>query len=79
MPRSKGFEKRFCAIAVEKGFVTVEEVVEAMRIQVMEELEKEKHRLIGEILVEKGFMARHQIEKVLKSMGIPTDFTSNPL
>ena len=37
---TKGFKKRFGTIAFEKGFVTKEQLAEALKTQVMEELEK---------------------------------------
>ena len=46
------FQKRFGLIAVEKGFITTDQLVEAFKVQVLEEIEKEKHRLIGAILFE---------------------------
>ena len=62
-------EKRFWVLAVEKGLITANQVFEALRIQVMEDIEKGKHRLIGRILLEQGLNTLSQIEDVLKSMG----------
>ncbi len=67
----KKIEKRFGVIAAEKGFITLEQIVVAMRIQIADELNKGKHRLIGEILRDRGYMTAKQINEVLKSMGIP--------
>jgi len=54
---------------VEKGSVTPEEqVLEAIDLQVRENIEKNKHRLIGTILVDQGYMRHSQISEVLKSM-----------
>ena len=44
-------EKRFGILAVEKGFVSPEQIREALEIQVRENIEKKKHRFIGTILV----------------------------
>jgi len=44
-------------------------LIEALRIQVMEDIEKGKHRLIGRILLEQGLITFWQIDDVLKSMG----------
>ena len=68
---TKYFEKRFGMMAVEKGFVTPEQVLEAIEIQVKENMEQKKHRFIGTVLVEQGYMRHSQIQEVLKSMGIP--------
>jgi hypothetical protein len=62
-------EKRFGIVAVEKGFVTAEQVVEAMRTQVMEDIECGKHRLIGRILLEQGILKLAQVDEVLESLG----------
>ena len=62
-------EKRFGVLAVEKGIITADQVIEALRIQVMEDIEKGKHRLIGRILLEQGLITLSQIDDVLKSMG----------
>jgi hypothetical protein len=61
-------EKRFGRIAVEKGFVTPEQVLEAMRIQILEEVEQGKHRRIGAILVGQRAMTKEQINEVLSAM-----------
>jgi hypothetical protein len=62
-------EKRFGIVAVEKGFVTAEQVVEAMRTQVLEDIECGKHRLIGRILLEQGILKLAQVDEVLESLG----------
>ena len=62
------FQKRFGFIAVEKGFITADQLVEAFKVQVLEEIEKDKHRLIGAILFEHGFITLPQIDEVLQSM-----------
>jgi hypothetical protein len=62
-------EKRFGIVAVEKGFVTAEQVVETLRIQVLEDIECGKHRLIGRILLEQGILNLAQVDEVLESLG----------
>jgi hypothetical protein len=69
MPVEK-LEKRFGTIAIEKGFVEPEHMFEAMEIQIREDLEGSEHRLIGQILWEKGYITTEQIDEVVKSMGI---------
>ena len=41
-----------------------------MEIQILENLEGSNHRLIGQILWEKGYIKTEQINEVLESMGI---------
>lgn len=62
-------EKRFGVIAIEKGFITPEQLVEALKIQIMEDVEKGKHRLIGRIILEQGIMSLDQIDAVLDTLG----------
>lgn len=62
-------EKGFGVLAVKKGLITADHLIEALRIQVMEDIEKGKHRLIGRILLEQGLITFWQIDDVLKSMG----------
>jgi len=62
-------EKRFGVLAMEKQWITASQLVEAMKVQVTEDIEKGKHRLIGRILLEEGWMTLAQIDDVLKSMG----------
>ncbi|MBW1727105.1 MAG: hypothetical protein JRF31_06725 [Deltaproteobacteria bacterium] len=66
----KKLEKRFGTIAIKKGFVEPEHIFEAMEIQIREDLEGSEHRLIGQILWEKGYITTEQIDEVVKSMGI---------
>jgi len=54
---------------VEKGFITAEQVINALRIQVMEDIEKGKHRLIGPILLEQGLITLSQINDLLSALG----------
>ncbi|MEA1933001.1 MAG: hypothetical protein U9N60_00985 [Thermodesulfobacteriota bacterium] len=62
-------EKRFGVIAIEKGFITPEQFVEALKIQVMDDVEKGRHRLIGRIILEQGIMTLDQIDAVLDVLG----------
>jgi predicted nucleotide-binding protein (sugar kinase/HSP70/actin superfamily) len=63
-------DKRFGTVAIEKGFITLENLIEAIKIQVTENLESSEHRLIGQILWEKGYITTEQINEVIESMGI---------
>jgi starvation-inducible outer membrane lipoprotein len=61
-------ERRFGIVALEKGFVSPEQLREALEIQVTENIEKKKHRFIGTILVDQGYMKHSQISEVLKAL-----------
>jgi hypothetical protein len=69
MPTEK-LDIRFGALAVTKEFITPEQLVEALKIQVNENLKQSKHRLIGEILREKEYITTAQTNAVLESMDI---------
>jgi hypothetical protein len=61
-------DKRFGAIAVEKGFIRIDQLMDALEVQVREELSGIKHRLIGRILFDLGFMTFPQTREVLATM-----------
>lgn len=61
-------DKRFGVAAVEKGFITLDQLFDAMKIQLTEEIEKREHRLIGTILFDMGILSPSQIDEVLDSM-----------
>jgi hypothetical protein len=64
----KEVEKRFGTIAVEKEFITVDQLMEALEAQMREDLAGVKRRIIGRILYDMGFITLPQIEKVMSSM-----------
>jgi len=61
-------DKRFGVIAVDKGFITKEQLFEAMRIQVEEDLSGKPHTLIGIILIRLGYLIREEADEVLVAM-----------
>lgn len=63
------FVKRFGTVAVEKGFITPENLYEAVKIQILENLDSYDHRLIGQILLKLGHIDTEQIKEVLKTIG----------
>jgi hypothetical protein len=69
MPQDQ-LEKRFGFIAVEKGYINAEQLLEAMMIQLKENLDKWEHRLLGKILFDLGYMSSDQIRDVLDEMGV---------
>ncbi len=60
--------KRFGTIAVEKGFITDKELIQAIQTQTNENVQDGKHRLLGQILVDQGLLAEDQIEEILGFM-----------
>lgn len=61
-------DKRFGVIAVEKGFISKEQLFEALQAQVEENLSDKPHRLIGHILINLGYLTRDQADAVLLAM-----------
>ncbi len=66
--RIEHFEKQFGIIAIEKGFITAENLIDALRIQVKEDVQYKTHRLIGEILMDENYITADQIQEVLNSI-----------
>ena len=62
------FDIRFGTIAVEKGFIRIDQLMDALEVQVREELSGIKHRLIGRIVFDLGFMTFLQIREVLATI-----------
>ena len=61
-------EERFGTIAVKKGFVTKEQILEAMKVQMERNLDGLEHRLIGSILYSMGYMTLQQIDEVAEDL-----------
>jgi hypothetical protein len=59
---------RFGVMAVKKGFITPEQVVQALQIQVAENFSIGRHRLIGRILLGQDLITFSQLDQVLKAM-----------
>ncbi len=68
--KTEPYEKRYGNIAIEKGFITPEQLMEALNIQVMEEINDGNHRLLGVILFEKKFITLMQDKEVLDTLAI---------
>lgn len=64
----KVVKKRFGFFAVEKGFIELDQLIQAMKIQVNEDIQLKPHRRIGEILVELGLMNQSQVDEILAEL-----------
>ena len=62
---AKSYAKRFGARAVEQGFITVEQLLKAIRTQVLEDIGTYTHRPIGAILFEQGSISDYQIDSLI--------------
>ena len=61
-------EIRFGTLAVKMGFITEGQLGKAVSEQMREDLAQNSHRLIGEILVDLGFMDQSQVDQVLLAL-----------
>ncbi len=64
----KYLQLRFGIIAVKKKFATLQQVSKALEVQVAENVSDGKHRLIGDILVDLGFMTQSQVKEVAEAV-----------
>ena len=61
----EGIDKCFGSVAIEKGFITFDQLMRGLGIQKKEYLEWGGHRPIGMILFDMGFISLSQIDEVL--------------
>jgi hypothetical protein len=61
---SKRYSPRFGEIAIDKGFVTAEQLTEGIAKQAEDGLSNSRYRLIGSILFEHGWITNEQIDIV---------------
>ena len=66
---TENHEIHFGVMAVKKGYITGSQLGKAITIQINEDIAEEKHRLIGEILLEMEFMKTSQVNEVLLAIG----------
>ncbi len=64
----KDLDQRFGSIAVKKGYISSEQLIEALSIQATENVNNNTHRIIGTILREKGHISVEQINEILQEM-----------
>ncbi len=62
---SKRYSPRFGEIAIDKGFITADQLTEALAEQAMDSLSNRPHRFIGYILSVHGWITNDQIDSVL--------------
>ena len=61
-------EVRFGKVAVDLGFITMDQMLDSIEIQVKENIAFGTHRKIGMILLEAGHITMKQIDEVLMVM-----------
>ncbi len=65
---SKEYCPRFGKIAIDMGFITADQLKEAIAEQIDDDLANRPHRLIGTVLFEKGWITYQQIEQVMSKL-----------
>ena len=65
--------KRFGDIAIQKKFITKNQLLEAMTVQIENQLEGAEHKLVGAILIELGYMSEDHINEVVETMSKPKE------
>ena len=61
---------RFGSIAVSKNYVTLGQVQRALAEQMEDDVMRRPHRLLGNILVEKNWITKEQMNSILDEMGV---------
>jgi hypothetical protein len=64
-------QKRFGELAFEMGFVTTDQLYQALAAQAKDEVEKKPARFLGQILIDLGHMNEKQVLDVLKVLHGP--------
>ena len=65
---TKPYKKRHGIIAIDKGFITSQQLIEASSHQVMKEVKDGEHYLIGAILFDLGHITLEQDAEVLTEL-----------
>ena len=64
----KHYHKRFGTIAVDKGFISENQLIKALELQAKENVKEGKHRLLGQIFVDEGLLIEAQVDEILETM-----------
>ena len=67
---TKSHKKRYGLTAINKGFITPQQLIEALSLQVMKEVEKDEHYLVGAILFDLGHITLEQDAEVLMELSM---------
>ena len=62
------YEKRFGLLAIERGYITSDDLIRAIKIQVEEDVANNSHRLFGEILLDMNCLSATQIQEILDNV-----------
>ncbi|WP_020678250.1 hypothetical protein [Geopsychrobacter electrodiphilus] len=68
MNEHRKYCQRFGKIAVDRGYLLAEQLQQALREQVDDDLVERPHRVLGAICFDHGWMSPRQIDEVLNLM-----------
>ena len=72
---STQYSPPFGKIAVDMGFITAEQLTEALAEQAEDSLSNRPHRLIGKVLFDHGWITRDEISFIVLRLFNPEDLT----
>ena len=61
----KHYHKRFGTIAVDKGYISEDQLIETLKMQAKENV---KDRLLGQIFLDEGLLTTTQVDEILETM-----------
>ena len=64
----KQYHKRFGTIAVNKGFISEAQLINALELQAKENLIEGKHRLLGQIFLDEKLLTEEQVNEIIETM-----------
>ncbi len=64
----KHYHKRFGTIAVDKGYISEDQLIKALELQAKENVTEGKHRLLGQIFIDEGLLTTTQVDEILETM-----------
>jgi hypothetical protein len=64
----KQYSKRFGTIAVDKGYISEDQLIKALELQAKENVTDGKHRLLGQIFLDEGLLTTTQVDEILETM-----------
>lgn len=64
----KHYHKRFGTIAVDKGYISENQLIKALELQAKENIKDGKHRLLGQIFLDEGLLTDTQVDEILETM-----------
>jgi len=64
----KHYHKRFGTIAVDKGYISENQLIKALELQAKENVKEGKHRLLGQIFLDEELLTNAQVDEILETM-----------